>query len=503
MTNVAIPTVPAAAPQRVEERAAAVRLRTGEVAHAPFDRVPFVWTRREADTLPVRVQGSLPAWLKGQLVRTAPAVFSSGTWRADHWFDGLGLLYGFSLGEDGVRFRQRALDSAYARELAGGRAKTSSFDTPMRRNWLQRLLGMVPPSTDNANVNVVPWQGGWLAMTETPHQHQIDPDDLGSRGLYRYEDELPRGMAMTAHPHFDFGRNAMVNVGQTLGPKSELWVLRHEASGRVRKVEGKLPFKRMPYIHDFGLTSRHAIVIGHPLDVSPLSLLGSNRGFIDHFRWQPEQGTRLWVLDRERGTWREYQTDPLFCFHTVNAFEDGADLVLDLIAYDDPTVIGALGSDSLVRAHAGVSTLAARYVRARMKPGARHAELTTLSDARFEFPSISYRAQHGHAYETAWGASILDDGRGELATEVVRVDLARARVQRFAEPGVVYGEPVFVPQPGAARADDGVLLTVGTDVVGERSLLTVLDATRMEPLARCEVPLSLPLGFHGNFKSAR
>jgi carotenoid cleavage dioxygenase-like enzyme len=28
-------------------------------------------------------------------VRTAPAVFEQNGWRADHWFDGLGLLYGF------------------------------------------------------------------------------------------------------------------------------------------------------------------------------------------------------------------------------------------------------------------------------------------------------------------------------------------------------------------------------------------------------------------------
>ncbi|MET0343218.1 MAG: carotenoid oxygenase family protein [Polyangiales bacterium] len=474
------------------------RSARASAAHV-LDSVPFRWTRREAHTLPVEVHGSVPAWLRGQLVRTAPAVFDVGSWQAAHWFDGLGLLYGFSIDDAGVRFTQRALDSAAGREIARGGRKTASFDTAMQRNWLQRLVAPVPPSTDNANVNVVPWQGGWLAMTETPHQHVIDAGDLASRGLYAYEDSLPDAMSMTAHPHFDFQRNAMVNVGITFGPKSELWVLRHEASGRVREVEGKLALKRMPYVHDFGLTPRHAVVIGHPYDVSALSLLFSNRGFIEHFRWQPEQGTHLWVLDRARGTWTEYQTDPLFCFHTVNAFDDGDDVVLDMVAYDDPSVIASLTTDRVQR---GLPTLSTRYVRARMRPGKKHAELTTLSDARFEFPSIPYRAQHGHAYETAWGASLLEDGHGGIATEIVRVDLARASVARFAEPGVIHGEPIFVPRPGATRADDGVLLSVGSDVAAERSVLTVLDATQLEPLARCEVPLSLPLGFHGNFKSA-
>lgn len=500
MTHVATHETPTSSSSLGAAQAARERV---VAARGALDRVPFRWTRREQDSLPVRVHGSLPAWLRGQLVRTAPALFAEGSWQAAHWFDGLGLLYGFSLGDPtapaGVRFTQRALDCAAARELRAGKAKTATFDTPMRRNWLQRLLAPVPPVTDNANVNVVPWQGGWLALTESPHQHRIDAGDLASRGLYHYDDELPESMGMTAHPHFDFQRNAMVNVGTTLGPKSALWVLRHEASGRVREVEGKLAFKRVPYVHDFGLTPKHAIVIGHPYDVSALSLLCSNGGYIDHFRWNPAQGTHLWVLDRAAGTWREYQTEPLFCFHTVNAFEDGEDVVLDFIAYDDPSIIAALETNQLART--GLPALTPRYVRARMKPGARHAELSTLSDARFEFPSIAYRAQHGRPYETAWGTSIRDDGAGGVASEIVRIDLARDGVTRFAEPGVLYGEPIFVPRPGAARADDGVLLAVGADVASERSLLAVLDATRLEPLAHCEVPLSLPLGFHGNFKS--
>lgn len=463
------------------------------------DRAPFRWTQRDKHTLPVTVTGTLPAWLHGSLVRTAPAIFEVGAWRAEHWFDGLGLIYGFSF-TDGVRFVQSPLDSQMARRVAAGDGTTASFATPMRRNLWQRLRAPVPAVTDNANVNIVPWQGAWLALTETSHQHVVDGDALRSQGLYRYEDDLSSSMSMLAHPHFDFTRDAMLNVGLTLGPKNELWMLRHGRGGRRREVEGKLALKRMPYMHDFGLSDRHAVLVAHPFTVNPLRLLFSNSGYIEHFRWQPERGTTLWKLDRETGRFTDYQTEPLFCFHTVNTFEDGDDVVFDFLAFDDPSVISRVATARLEAE--GMPTFLPRLVRARLSPGKRHADLTTLTDTRFEFPNIAYRAQHGRPYRTAWGVSIDAARAGGLTSEVVRVDLEGGAVMRFSEPEVTYGEPVFVPRPGAAREDDGVVLTVGSDARRERSLLTMLDATTLEPLARCEVGLSLPLGFHGNFRAA-
>jgi carotenoid cleavage dioxygenase-like enzyme len=57
-------------------------------------------------------------------------------------------------------------------------------------------------------------------------------------------------------------------------------------------------------------------------------------------------------------------------------------------------------------------------------------------------------------------------------------------VRRFGESDVVYGEPVFVPKPGAARATEGVVLTVGSHVHEDRATMTVLDADSLEPVAQ-------------------
>lgn len=464
-----------------------------------LSRAPFRWTRRDETTLPVTLEGELPAWLRGDLVRTAPAVFETKTWRANHWFDALGIVYSFAFG-DSVEFKQRLLQSDALRDAQTERPQIASFDTPTRRSLWQRLLKPLPYITDNANVNIVPWQGTWLAMTESPHQHMVDGDSLASRGLYRYEDRLPVA-TLSAHPHFDFERKSLVNIATSFGPKNVMRVYSQDATSHARKVEGELAFKRVPYLHSFGLTSRHAVVIDHPYTVNPLKLLFSNRGFIDPFEWQPERGTKLWKLERATGTWSVYRTEPLFCFHTVNAFDDGDDVVMDFIAYDDPSLVANLKTANLDRS---LPELAARFVRARMRPGRRDVELESLSERGFEFPSISYRAHNGRPYEVAWGTRVAEGGStSEATSEVVRVEPGRGEVARFSEPDVIYGEPVFVPRPHATRSDEGVLLAVGSHVDKERATLAVLSADTLQPLARAHVELCLPLGFHGNFLATR
>ena len=51
---------------------------------APFRNSPEVRDATEAV-----VTGRLPDWLRGELVRTCPAVFEAVRWQAGHWFDGL------------------------------------------------------------------------------------------------------------------------------------------------------------------------------------------------------------------------------------------------------------------------------------------------------------------------------------------------------------------------------------------------------------------------------
>lgn len=458
--------------------------------------VPFVWTRG-AGPSEVTLSGEVPEWLRGDLVRTAPAVFREGAWRADHWFDGLCLLYGFAVGERGVSFRQRLLESNALNEARAGRRHSAMFATRMARPWWKRLLQPIARSTDNANVNVVPWRDGWLAMTEAPKQHLIDPVTLASRGIATHGRSAAFDV-LTAHPQADFGRRALVNVGSVFSRRSTLVVF-HETEDGARVEEGRLKLDRPPYVHHFGASARFVTLVEHPLHLDPLRLVFSENSIADSFGWRPELGTRLWAFDRAARTWRSWESPAMFVFHVVNQHEVGGSIVLDVIEYPDADIIAALRTDRLA---VDQPELGAALVRYRLEPGEETARREEIGAARFELPAINYRAHHGRPYRYAWGVSAPRGGADRRST-LVKVDTHTGDVVRFEDADWLNGEGVFVPRPGATEEDDGVVLTVGVHRDGGRTSLSVLDGRSLERRARAEVQVGLPLGFHGNWAQAR
>ena len=61
------------------------------------------------ETLPV--QGELPEWLTGSLIRVTPALLEVGDRRVDHWFDGLAMLNRFGFDSGSVSYKSRFIES--------------------------------------------------------------------------------------------------------------------------------------------------------------------------------------------------------------------------------------------------------------------------------------------------------------------------------------------------------------------------------------------------------
>src|SRR5437016_3372848 len=69
------------------------------------------------DRLPV--EGELPTWLSGSLIRTGPARFEAGDRSFNHWFDGQAMLHRFTIADGEVGYANRELETradAAARE---------------------------------------------------------------------------------------------------------------------------------------------------------------------------------------------------------------------------------------------------------------------------------------------------------------------------------------------------------------------------------------------------
>jgi beta,beta-carotene 9',10'-dioxygenase len=261
-------------------------------------------------------------------------------------------------------------------------------------------------------------------------------------------------------------------------------------------VIARLPVERPAYMHAFGMSGRHVILAEYPLRVNPLRLAFSGKPFIQNYEWKPEEGTRFQVIDRETGRLRgSYETDAFFCFHHVNAFErdEGRELVIDLIAYEDASVIDALYLDETGPRGGLPPTELRRYV-IDLARGAVSRQ--RLADGTLELPRIDYGRRNARDYTYAYFAGVSGD---DWIDELVKVDVTDGSRAVWAQPGCYPGEPIFVREPGADAEDAGVVLSVVLDAAAGRSFLLVLDAGSFEELARAEAPHHIPFGFHGQY----
>ena len=455
-------------------------------------------TEVELDNLPV--EGEVPAWLSGTLLRNGPAKFEAGERELRHWFDGQAMLHRFSFDGGQVAYANRFLRTDAYREVEAGRISYSEFGTDPCRSIFKRAATMFRPRpTDNCNVNLTRLGDEYIAMTETPLPVAFDPETLVTLGV-AYS---PEGMHATAHPHHDPGRDELVAYVTHFGPRSEYRVYAQSDRHSQRPI-ASLSVSDPSYMHSFALTERYAVLVAFPLVVNPLRLGLGARPFIENYRWKPELGTKVHVFDREHGSLRgTYEAEPCFAFHHVNAFERGDELAIDMVAYDDASIVESFYLDRL-RAGAPAELATARLLRYRVSLDSGAVAEEELSDAALELPRIDYGERNGRPYRYVYGTGIHrgegEETGGGFLDQLVKVDVRSGEAATWWEPGAYPGEPVFVPLPEPDRAEDGgVLLSVVLDGRSASSFLLVLDAATMEELGRARVPHHIPFGFHGQY----
>jgi beta,beta-carotene 9',10'-dioxygenase len=115
----------------------------GEQAHYALG---FATLDREVSKIPLAVEGTLPAWLGGSLIRTGPAKFEVGQQNYQHWFDGLAMLHCFDLRSGGVTYSNRFLRSeAYCEAMAQSRIARGEFMTDPCRTLFGRVMSLFNP----------------------------------------------------------------------------------------------------------------------------------------------------------------------------------------------------------------------------------------------------------------------------------------------------------------------------------------------------------------------
>lgn len=455
-------------------------------------RLGFRSLEQELPPTTLGVDGALPDWLRGSLLRTGPAKFEVGEQKLRHWFDGLAMLHNFSFDGGEVTYTNRFLHSkAYRAAKEKGEIVYSEFATDPCRSLFKRVQSLFSPAiTDNCNVNITKLGEQYVAMTETPMPIAFDPATLEAAGVaYR-----PPGQLTIAHPHA--GKHGeLVSYAVRFGPRTSYRVYTEDASA-TQAVIAKLPVSRPAYMHSFGITERLVVLAEFPLVVNPVSIPLSGRPFIENYAWEPERGTRFLVIDRESGELRgSYEGDAFFCFHHVNAWEQDGELIVDLVAYEDAEIVKCLYLDRL-RDRGGLPE--SRLQRCRIGLDDGRVQYETLSEVSLELPRINYRRCNAKTYSYVYGTG-THGGESDFFNEIVKLDVSNGASTTWRQSDCYPGEPVFVAAPEAQAEDEGVLLSVVLDAGRQSSFLLVLDAADLRELARSHVPHHIPFGFHGQY----
>ncbi|WP_437907157.1 carotenoid oxygenase family protein [Sorangium sp. So ce327] len=445
---------------------------------------------------PLAVEGTLPEGLEGTLFRVGPARATLFGVRVPHSFEADGGVLAVRLSGGRAEGAHRLVRSrGLVEELAAGRRLYGST-----LSWPKRVLHALQGKRRGKNVaNTSPFLAGGrlFALVESGRPTELDPATLDTLG----ESDLGGavGPTFSAHPHRVAARKTSYNFGVRYGRRTQIDLYAvDDDDGRARSL-GAVPLPAPVMLHDFCATRRHLVFFVSPAIIRVGRAMLQWGGFESWVRFEPRRGTEVIVVDIDDvSRVRRFGVDAFFQWHFANAYDDGEDLVVDLVRHRTLATLGAIGKDpdrpELASVDGGV------LVRHRVRAGREQLLVEDLGGVVGEFPRVDPRVEgdrHGAVFLATKGRA--DDPHGNA---IARVDvdtgaITLARVAQHERPS----EPVFVPRAPGAPEGDGHVLALVTDAKAGKSAIHVWDAAHMNdgPAARVHLLHASPQTFHGAF----
>lgn len=472
------------------------------VDHAPLLERAFADEPVEGELPIERIDGELPRGLAGTYYLSGPARFAAGGLRYRNWLDGDGMVIAarFDAGDPGtprIRVQQRFVQTAkLTAERAEGNALFRTFGTRFAGDRLVHGVTVASP----VNLSAWPFAGKLLAFGEQGQPWELDPESLATRGPGTFGGAVTAATPFSGHPKVDPHTGELVTFGVSFAPQEPTLFLFRFAPDGALALRAK---QRLPYpasIHDFALSSHHAVfhVAPHLLD------LGALRGgstVLEALSWRPELGSRLIVLRREDGALAaDVALSNRYCLHLLNAWDDGARLTVDLVELDRPVYSDYHElPDLFVDPPLG---RAVRYV-VDLATGALLSRRATRDLGTPDFPTLDRRST-ARENDQGWLLQVpaAEPGRRFFERLLhVRWDAGRIAGE-WQTPRRTYlaGEPAFAP----AAADDAALLVPLWDAAANQSALALFDPFDVAAGPRATVWLGarMPLGFHSFWSAA-
>jgi len=511
------------------------------------------------------VHGTIPAYASGVLFRTGlgPRVINTdngGTFQTNHWFDSFAQVHRFQIeavrGQPAkVTYNSRLVSDGLIEKVKkdgklNGFTFAAKYDPCM--SFFQKLQSVFRPSaleptpapnevsvcvTISANFPGLARDGtpggphrktGVTTIankTDASILQMLDPESLEPIGLARQTNLHPalKGRASATHAKSDPVTGDVYNYNLDFGRKGTYRVFKVSAETGKTSVLATVSYAPA-YLHSLFITENYVVLcIWNSSYVAGGAKVLLDQNLLDSIYYDDKRPAMWYVIDKKpteeggKGLVAQYESEPFFCFHTINAFEshnsgDGdVDILADLVAYDSTDVLhrfyfeNLLSDSPAAKAWSDPENVAARGSMRRFMlpkinrdPSQRPLKATTCSvgkkDAAPELPTLNpskVTRKHRYVYGT------VDTGKSTLADGLIKHDIELGTSQTWSKHGHTVGEAIFVADPDSDLEDGGILLSVVLDGIEGRSYLLVLSARTMEEIGRADVPGIVGHGFHG------
>ena len=475
----------------------------------PFPKSPTFMTidepfRFEGELFDLEIEGELPDSLDGTFFRVGPDEQFPPKMGDANPFNGDGIVTAFRFRDGHVDMQHRFVRTdRFKAERAARRGLFGDYRNPFTDDdsvkGVQRTV---------SNTNVVAHNGMLLALKEDGPPYAMDPATLETKQLWDFNGQMTAA-TFTAHPKIDPATRDL--VGYSYAAKGEgttdIAFFTFDKSGaRTRELWFQGPHPSM--IHDCGLTENYLVLVLIP---QLMSLERIKQGGI-LFQWEPDVDQVYAVIPRdgEAGDIRYFRAPNAFPGHTINAFDEGGKIYLDLPVVNDNVFWFFPDANGRAPAPESFRTEIVRWCF-DMNSKSDKPEAKVISNFAGEFPHVDDRYV-GRPYRHAFmqGTDPTKPYNPEKAGPIMgfffntfaHLDMSTGEMKSwFAGDTSSTQEPIFAPKSADAAEGEGYVMGIVNRRAEHRADLVIFDAMHIDegPIATVKIPVRLKYAIHGNW----
>ncbi len=455
----------------------------------PYFRGNFAPVQTEHNEPCSEIIGEIPKALNGAFLRIGANPVFVNEQESYHPFAGDGMIHEVLFDQGKVTYINRFVETeGHMAEQQEGRLIWDGMKTAPED------VEKFGPSKNIANTAMIYHAGSFMALQEGAHPFQLQLPNLDPIGEVDYEGRLNH--PFSAHPKIDPRTGELVTYGYNVTSKPHCCVSLITKDGELIHSTG-VDIPKPVMMHDCAITSNYTVLMDLPC-VFDFARMAEGKSILN---FEPENGSRFGVLARgaDGSDIRWFDVASCYCYHTVNAFEDGDEVVVEGCRSER----NSIGDEEKPAAGDRRDLPMLHQWRLNLKTGeVTERALDTVWGSEFARINESYI---GVRNQYTYAARIAGDTLESGFDGIVKYDLVNEKSTHYPYgAGRLGGEPIFAPKPDGVNEDDGWVIGFVWDEQQERSECIILDAARFQegPIARIVMPARVPFGFHSAWVAA-